>query len=62
MRNVIDMLEFQADKVTIKGPRVDGSYVLSFEVGEYCQKQVAEVINIPQGTTLKVHVTYERNE
>jgi hypothetical protein len=52
-------IEFIADKVKVNGPRIDGGYVLSFEVGEYMQQQVSELLRIKQNTTLKVSVTEE---
>lgn len=53
--------ELMADKVKISGPKVDGSYLITFECGEYEQQHVAELLKIPQGTTIKVRVEYEQN-
>jgi hypothetical protein len=52
-------IEFIADKVKVNGPRIDGGYILSFEVGEYMQQQVSELLRIKQNTTLKVSVIEE---
>lgn len=37
-------LNLSADKVTIRGPRIDGSYVLSFEFGEYEVATLAKLL------------------
>lgn len=34
------MIKFIAYKVKISGPRVDGSYTITFEVGEYAYEQI----------------------
>jgi len=34
---------FHPDRVTFRGPRVDGSYVLSFEIGEYEYDDVKDI-------------------
>lgn len=34
-----------SDKVTVRGPKVDGSYVLNFEFGEYERKKIAELLS-----------------
>jgi hypothetical protein len=33
-------IQFIADKVKIAGPKIDGSYTISFEVGEYAYDQI----------------------
>jgi hypothetical protein len=48
---------FSADKVKITGPRVDGSFVIAFETGEYEQDRIAALLSIPQQTPLEVTVT-----
>lgn len=40
------IVEFGADKIKISGPRVDGSYNISFETGEYERNKIAELIKI----------------
>ena len=54
------MTELTADKIKISGPKIDGSYVITFECGEYQQQNVGELFKIPQGTTIKVKVEYEK--
>lgn len=49
-------VSFTADKVRISGPKIDGGYVISFEVGEYMKHKVAEIIGISQETSMKVVV------
>lgn len=55
------MIEFSADKIKISGPKIDGTYTVAFEAGEYEQEHVAELFKIPQGTIIKVHIEYEKN-
>lgn len=38
-------LKLIADKVTIRGPKVDGSYVISLELGEYQKNNLANLLN-----------------
>ena len=52
-------IELTSDKVRVSGPRVDGSFTVSFDVGEYEQAKVAELLRIPQQTVLKVVVKVE---
>jgi len=40
------LVEFGADKIKISGPRVDGSYVVSLETGEYEKNKIAEIIRV----------------
>lgn len=49
-------IEFNADKVKIYGPKTDGGYTITFETGEYEQEKVAELLKIPQQTSLKIIV------
>lgn len=53
-------VELTADKVTIRGPRIDGTYVVSFEIGEYGKQEVAELVMFPNDEVVKV--TVERTE
>mgnify|MGYP001606924519 CR=1 FL=1 len=50
-------IQFEADKVSIRGPKVDNSYVVSFEVGEYQLKNIRELVGVLD-TALKVRVEY----
>lgn len=38
------ILKLVADKVSVRGPKVDGSFVINLELGEYQQKQWAELM------------------
>ncbi len=55
-------VQFIADKVRISGPKIDGGYVISFEVGEHMANKVSEIIRLPQNTALKVDITPLENE
>lgn len=35
-----------ADKVLVRGPRIDGTWIISLEVGEYEKRKVAELIYV----------------
>lgn len=50
------MIKLNWDKVKIAGPKIDGSYTLSFDVGEYEQLKVALVLGIPQNTGGKLTI------
>lgn len=49
-------ISFTADKVKVNGPKIDGGYSVTFEVGQYEQEKVAELMKIPQMTNLSVGV------
>lgn len=49
-------IKFVADRVSITGPRVDGGYKVTFEVGEYEQGEVCELLRLPQQSCLLVSV------
>lgn len=46
-------IEFTADRVKISGPRVDGSYTVTLEVGEYAYDQIKD---LPQLNNSLIHV------
>ena len=50
------MIQFNADKIRVSGPKIDGSYTVTFEIGEYEQLKVAELLAVPQQTNVKVRV------
>ncbi len=50
-----DKIEFTADKVKIMGPKVDGGFVVSFDLGEYTYDQIKELPNL-NGKIIKVSV------
>lgn len=49
-------MKFEADKIKVTGPKVDGGYTVSFDVGEYEQLKVAKLLAIPQDAIKKVTV------
>ena len=54
---VSNTIEFMADKAKVTGPKVDGGYTVSFDVGEYEQDKVSQLIALPQGEILRVEVS-----
>jgi hypothetical protein len=52
-------IKFNADRVKISGPRVDESFLVSFETGEYEKSKLAELFLVPSETMLKVTVETE---
>ena len=53
------MITFMADRVRLNGPRIDGSYTLSFEVGEYMYDQIKDV---PKLNNAEIYVTVSEHE
>ena len=53
------MIKFNADKVLLSGPKIDGSYKVSFEVGEYQLKYIKDLIEIRDCI---MEVTVEKND
>jgi hypothetical protein len=52
-----------SDKLTIRGPLVDGGFRLSLDVGEYMAEQVARLVTLPQQVPLEVTVgLYQRSK
>lgn len=49
-------MEFVADKISIRGPRVDGSWVVSFEIGEYEVNKLQELFTLDRETLKRVVV------
>jgi hypothetical protein len=56
-----DTISFIADKVKLNGPRVDGSYTVTFEVGEYMWDQIKELPKL-NSETIIVGVITEKTE
>jgi len=56
----MNSVEILADKVKVNGPKVDGSFTVAFDVGEYEQQKVAQLLAIPQNKVVKV--TIEQDE
>lgn len=50
--------KFTSDKVSVRGPRVDGTWVISFEVGEYEKEAVSELVK-SEGN-LYIYVTNQK--
>jgi len=48
-------IKFEADRVKINGPRIDGSFTVTFEVGEYQYDRVKEIPKL-NGTMIFVEV------
>ena len=48
------------DKIRISGPRIDGSYTISLEVGEYEKGNLARLLILPEGV-YEVEITPQRN-
>jgi len=46
-----------ADKLKVSGPRIDGSYALTFEVGEYEQKEIAKCVMLPKDELIRLEIT-----
>lgn len=47
-----ETIEFGADRVRISGPRIDGTYVVSLEVGEYQRKNLKAILDLPDDESL----------
>lgn len=50
----MDSIEINADKVTVYGPKVDGSYTIKLDIGEYEREKVARVIMLKTDENIKV--------
>lgn len=53
-------LKLIVDKVTIRGPKIDGSYVINLESGEYQKNVLANLLNELDFNEV-VEVTMEQN-
>lgn len=51
------MITLIVDKILIRGPKIDGGYSVTLEVGEYMKEQLSELIKIPTDETVQVIVT-----
>lgn len=56
------MIELHADKIKAYGPKQDGSYTVTLDVGEYEQHQIAKIFMIPQQTVVKVTIEQKKDE
>lgn len=52
-------INFMADSMKIYGPKVDGSFTVTFGTGEYEQLNIAKLMAISQATIIKVKVEPE---
>ncbi len=50
------MIQFNADKVSLTGPKIDGSWKVSFDVGEYERDKLKALLDIGPETALAVTV------
>lgn len=48
------ILKLIADKVKVNGPKVDGGFTVSFDVGEYEQHIISEVLLLKQGEAINI--------
>ena len=55
MSSLTPAITFIADKVKLNGPKVDNSFSITFETGEYVWDMVKELPNM-NGKTLKITV------
>ncbi len=49
-------IEIISDKVSVNGPRIDGTYKVTFEVGEYMRDKIGDIIKLPTDNALKVTI------
>lgn len=55
-----NQVQFKADTVRVSGPRQsDGSFLVTFELGEYMSGCVAKILSLPRGNILKVTIDIE---
>lgn len=40
------MITFTADRIKVTGPKIDGSYSVTFETGEYEVEKVSEIMKL----------------
>ena len=49
-------IELLVDKIKINGPKLDNSYSVTLEVGEYEQSKISKIMAIQQPTVFKVMI------
>lgn len=47
-------IEFIADKLKVRGPRIDGSWIISLETGEYEKEKIAELIKLEGNVKVRI--------
>lgn len=50
------MITLESNKIKVSGPAVDGSFNVTFNVGEYMQQEVGLLLAIPQQQPVKITV------
>ena len=60
MQNEGKKIEFMADSYRISGPKVDNSFTISFNLGEYEAENVSKLLTISPETILKISVEAEQ--
>ncbi len=50
------MIQFNADRVSLRGPKQDGTWTVSFDVGEYERDKLKALLDIGPETALAVSV------
>lgn len=46
------MIELTSDSIKIAGPRVDGNYTITLNVGEWQAIQIAKLLAVPTNTPI----------
>ncbi len=46
------------DKIKINGPKVDNSYSITFDIGEYEREMIAQLVALSVDTEFILEVTY----
>ena len=57
-----EKIEFIADKITMRGPQVDGNFVISLNVGEYEKEKVAQLIKLEGNVKVRIESEGVRNK
>lgn len=52
-------MNFKADGIRLNGPKVDGTYTVTFTVGEYERHKLKALLDIPPDVVLSVSVEVE---
>lgn len=47
-------IEFTADKIKLRGPRIDGSMIVDLEVGEYEREKLKDLLDINSEQVIRV--------
>lgn len=52
------MVKLIADKISIRGPNIDGGYKVTLECGEYTKDQISELIKMLGENNYEVEIKY----